>query len=56
MSSVLDLSTSPADHLRSTMAAVRVSLSWFGTRKSLNAEQKAEAAEPFTQRPSSLGW
>ena len=29
------------------MAAVRVSLSWFGTRKSLNAEQKAEAAEPF---------
>ena len=47
MSSVLDLSTSPADHLRSTMAAVRVSLSWFGTRKSLNAEQKAEAAEPF---------
>ena len=29
------------------MAAVRVSLTWFGTRKSLTAEQKAEAAEPF---------
>ena len=29
------------------MAAVRVSLKWFGTRKSLTAEQKAEAAEPF---------
>ena len=29
------------------MAAVRVSMSWFGTRKSLTAEQKAEAAEPF---------
>jgi hypothetical protein len=29
------------------MAAVRVSMSWFGTRKTLTAEQKAEAAEPF---------
>jgi hypothetical protein len=29
------------------MAAVRVSLSWFGTRKTLTAEQRAEAAEPF---------
>ncbi|MGA2258331.1 MAG: hypothetical protein ABSG53_27010, partial [Thermoguttaceae bacterium] len=47
MSSILEIPTSPADHLRTTMAAVRVSLSWFGTRKSLNAEQKAEAAEPF---------
>ncbi|MEI8375328.1 MAG: hypothetical protein WCJ35_21110 [Planctomycetota bacterium] len=47
MSSVLDQSTSPADELRTTMAAVRVSMSWFGTRKSLTAEQKAEAAEPF---------
>ena len=47
MSSLLEMPASPADHLRTTMAAVRVSLSWFGTRKSLNAEQKAEAAEPF---------
>jgi hypothetical protein len=29
------------------MAAVRVSISWFGMRKSLTTEQKAEAAEPF---------
>ena len=29
------------------MAAVRVSMSWFGTRKTLTAEQRAEAAEPF---------
>ncbi|MEI8375744.1 MAG: hypothetical protein WCJ35_23220 [Planctomycetota bacterium] len=39
--------TSPAQRLRRTMAAVRVSIQWFGTRKSLTAEQKAEAAEPF---------
>jgi hypothetical protein len=45
MSTVLD--HSPAETLRSTMAAVRVSISWFGTRKSLTVEQKAEAAEPF---------
>ena len=44
MSTVLD---SPADNLRTTMAAVRVSISWFGTRKSLTTEQKAEAVEPF---------
>jgi hypothetical protein len=29
------------------MAAVRVSIRWFGIRRSLTAEQKAEAAEPF---------
>lgn len=36
-----------ADRLRRTMAAVRVSIRWFGIRRSLTAEQKAEAAEPF---------
>ena len=36
--------TSPAQRLRGTMAAVRVSIRWFGTRKSLTVEQKAEAA------------
>ena len=46
--------TSPAQRLRTTMAAVRVSMSWFGTRKSLTAEQKAEAAEPFGAKPSSF--
>jgi hypothetical protein len=29
------------------MAAVRVFMSWMGTRKTLTAEQRAEAAEPF---------
>jgi len=41
------VSVAPAERLRTTMAAVRVSLSWFGTRKTLTAEQRAEAAEPF---------
>lgn len=39
--------TSPSEQLRTTMAGARVSLKWFGVRKSLTAEQKAEAAEPF---------
>ena len=43
----LRTSTSPAQRLRTTTAAVRVSVSWFGARKSLTAEQKAEAASPF---------
>ena len=36
-----------AERLRTSTAAVRVSLRWFGVRKTLNAEQKAEAAEAF---------
>ena len=40
-------STSPSQRLRTTMAAVRVSLSWFGTRKTLTSEQKAQAADTF---------
>ena len=40
-------STSPSQRLRTTMAAVRVSLSWFGTRKTLTAEQKSQAADTF---------
>ena len=36
-----------ADRLRTTMAAVRVCFTWFGTRKSLSIEQKAQAAESF---------
>ena len=52
MSTLLDeplhqQSSAPAERLRTTTAAVRVSLSWFGTRKTLTAEQRAEAAEPF---------
>jgi hypothetical protein len=40
-------STTPADRLRTTTAACRVQFTWFGTKKSLTAEQKAQAAEPF---------
>ncbi len=38
---------SPAGNLRATMAAVRVSFTWLGTRKSLTPEQRAQAAQPF---------
>ena len=43
----------PTDHartaarLRTTMAAVRLSISWFGVRKTLTPEQKAQAAQSF---------
>jgi len=52
MSTVLDepaahSSTSPAQRLRTTMAAVRVSLQWLGVRKTLTAEQKSQAADTF---------
>jgi hypothetical protein len=52
MTTVLDettsrASTSPAGRLRAAMAACRVSLRWFGVRKTLNAEQKAQAADTF---------
>lgn len=40
-------STPAAQRLRSTMAAVRLSFTWFGTRKSLTAEQKSQAADTF---------
>lgn len=37
----------PAQRLRRTTAAVRVSLKWLGVRKTLTPEQKNQAAEPF---------
>lgn len=40
-------STDPAEQLRTEMLALRLSFTWFGTRKSLSAEQKAVAAESF---------
>jgi hypothetical protein len=40
-------STTPAQQLRATTAAVRVSFTWFGVRKTLTNEQKNQAAEPF---------
>ncbi len=39
--------TTPAERLRTTMAACRVQFTWFGIKKSLTAEQRAQAAEPF---------
>jgi hypothetical protein len=36
-----------AQYLRGITAAVRVAFTWFGTRKSLSPEQKAEAADAF---------
>ena len=38
---------SAAQRVRSTMAAVRVSLRWLGVRKTLSPEQKAQAADTF---------
>jgi hypothetical protein len=40
-------SNTPAERLRTTMAACRVQFTWFWTRKSLTAEQRAQAAETF---------
>ncbi len=52
MSTLLDepttmQTTTPAQRLRATMAAVRVAFTWFGTRKTLTAEQKNQAADTF---------
>ena len=40
-------SSSPAQRLQSRFAAVRVSFTWLGVRKTLTTDQKAQAAEPF---------
>jgi hypothetical protein len=40
-------STTPAERLQATMAAVRVAFTWFGIRKTLTTSQKAQAAETF---------
>ena len=50
MSTVLDeptTSSTPASRLRTTMAAVRLSFTWFGTRKTLSAAQRNQAAHTF---------
>jgi hypothetical protein len=46
--------TTPAQRLRATMAACRVSFTWFGVQKSLTAEQRAVAAEAFDAEGSVL--
>ncbi len=40
-------SVSASQRLRTNFAAARVSFTWFGVRKTLSAEQRAQAAEPF---------
>ena len=50
MSTTLDerrSETTPSQRLRTTMAAVRISFTWLGTRKTLTPEQKNQAAESF---------
>ena len=52
MSTLLDeppqcRSGSPAERLRTSMAAVRVSVRWFGVRRCLTPEQKSQAADTF---------
>jgi len=42
-----DVRASASGRLRSQMAAVRLSIQWLGVRKSLSADQKAQAAESF---------
>ena len=42
-----DSTTTPAQRLRTTMAACRLKFTWFGTQKTLTPEQRAAAAEPF---------
>ena len=45
--------TTATTRLRTTMAAVRVSFTWFGVQKSLTPQQKAQAAESFDAEGSS---
>ena len=42
-----DQASSVARRMRETMAAVRVSIQWIGTRRALSAEQRAQAADTF---------
>jgi len=46
--------TTPAQRLRATMAAVRVSWTWLGTQKTLTPEQRAQAAEAFDAEARAL--
>ena len=48
------IGSTPAERLRTTMAACRVQFAWFGTKKTLTADQKALAAETFDAEGRSL--
>ena len=43
----IDAPATAAERMRATMTAVRVSIQWFGVRKTLTPEQRAQAAESF---------
>jgi hypothetical protein len=43
----IDQSSDVSTGLRSSMAAMRLSFAWFGTRKTLTSQQKAKAADAF---------
>ena len=45
--STIGMSIAPAERLRTTMIAVRVSIRWLGVRKTLTAQQREQAAESF---------
>ncbi len=49
-----DTDTRPLWRLRTTMAPIRLSFTWFGTQKALTAEQKARAAETFDAQAGAL--
>jgi hypothetical protein len=50
---VADVAT-PAQRLRTTMAASRVRFTWFGVQKTLTSQQKSQAAEAFDADGQSL--
>jgi len=45
--SAIDANIQPAQRLRTMFAAVRVSFTWLGVRKTLTAKQRSQAAESF---------
>ena len=49
-----DVAATPAERLRTKMAASRVQFTWLGTQKSLSRAQRATAAEPFDADGASL--
>ncbi|PQO43829.1 hypothetical protein [Blastopirellula marina] len=42
-----DSAVAPAEHLRRSMAAVRLSFTWLGVRKTLSPQQRDQAADSF---------
>lgn len=51
---IADIGPDPAQTLRISTAAVRVSFTWFGTRKALSTEQRHQIAEGFEAETGSI--